>query len=66
VFAISSSFTRRERAIDAFTNIKTSLLAITNNIFMHNYKITTDVEKHNEFYKNLMKINFKLIDTIKA
>lgn len=33
---------------------------------MHDYNLSKDVEKHNEFYKNLLKINFKLIDTLKA
>jgi hypothetical protein len=34
VFAIASSFTRREQAIDAITKIKTHLYNITHNIYM--------------------------------
>lgn len=78
VFAIASSFTRREQAIDSITKIKSALYNITHNDFMFGYKINKDIStekknydndddlsSHNKHYTNLLEINFDLIDTIK-
>jgi len=65
VFAIGSSFTRREQAIDAVSKIKTSLYNVTNNNFMFNFKNLKDEDKTKKHYTNLMNVNHGLIDLIK-
>jgi len=65
VFAIGSSFTRREQAIDAVTKIKTTLYNITNNNFMYNFQNVKNSDKTTKHYKNLMNVNHGLIDLVK-
>lgn len=67
VFAIGSSFQRREQAIDAIYNIKVSLCDIFYN--QKNYSWNTDKNKTNTFkklhYQNLIKINYEIMALLK-